>query len=110
MTKIFPPAMYFQRYIGTGKGSEKSTMLSTCIENPVGEERPWKQEECGEYGWEVIVHLFTNTRIMVCNVKLPSSKLTGKKKKGVICPIVRRTIVEMLIKDVLIVYIHSIIE
>lgn len=81
MTKIFPPAMYFQRYIGTGKGSEKSTMLSTCIENPVGEERPWKQEECGEYGWEVIVHLFTNTRIMVCNVKLPSSKLTGKKKK-----------------------------
>lgn len=61
-------------------------MLTKCIENPVDEKkRLWKQEDHGEYGWELIVHLFTTTRIRVCYVKLPVAK-SKTEKKGLFTP------------------------
>lgn len=64
-----------------GKVQRRAAMLTKCIENPVDEKkRLWKQEDHGEYGWELIVHLFTTTRIRVCYVKLPVAKSKTEKR------------------------------
>lgn len=62
-----------------------AAMLSKYRETPVGEERPWKYEDCGEYGelgWELIVHLFMSTRYRVCYVKLLFGKFKTNRKKN----------------------------
>lgn len=46
-----------------GKVQTREAIISKCIENPADEERPWKQEDHGEYGWELVVHLFMGTEL-----------------------------------------------